>query len=161
MKNHIFLVVIFLAIYLMNCSNDVTKIRDENSGDDKAVADVVSVSVTGESNAYAFSVRIMSPDTGCEQYADWWEVLSEDGNLLYRRILAHSHVNEQPFTRSGQPVTIEATDIVFVRAHMHPGGYGGVVFKGSVEEGFEEVMVPPEFAQSIETEDPQPAGCAF
>ena len=150
-----------MTIFLMHCSNDVTKIRDEDAGDDKAVADVVSVSATGEPNAYTFSVRIISPDTGCEQYADWWEVLSEEGNLVYRRILAHSHVDEQPFTRSGQPVSIEATDIVYVRAHMHPGGYGGAVFKGSAEDGFQEAMVLPEFAPSIETADPQPDGCAF
>jgi hypothetical protein len=161
MKNNIFFIVIYFAFFLMSCSNDVTTIRDEDTGDDKAVADIISVSVVGEPNNYTFSVGISSPDTGCDQYADWWEVLSEDGNLVYRRILAHSHVNEQPFIRSGQPVQVEANAIIYVRAHMHPGGYGGAVFKGSVEAGFEEVMVPPEFDPNIESADPQPDGCAF
>ena len=66
----------------------------------------VSVDVTGEENAYTFSIGILSPDTGCDQYADWWEIVSLDGDLIYRRILAHSHVNEQPFVRSGGPVAI-------------------------------------------------------
>ncbi|MCB0054175.1 MAG: hypothetical protein KDE24_32035, partial [Caldilinea sp.] len=68
------------------------------------VADVFGVTVRGDDGAYQFSVEIASPDTGCNQYADWWEVLDSDGNLLYRRILTHSHVDEQPFIRSGGPV---------------------------------------------------------
>jgi hypothetical protein len=44
---------------------------------------------------------------------------------------------------------------------MHPGGYGGNVFKGSVQDGFEKVTVPSDFALGVEIEDPQPDGCAF
>ena len=57
-------------------------------------ANVLSVQVTDNPGAYQFAVEIASPDTGCEQYADWWEVVSQDGQLLYRRILLHSHVDE-------------------------------------------------------------------
>jgi hypothetical protein len=66
---------------------------------------VVAVEVTGEPGARAFTVTVRSPDTGCERYADLWEVVSTDGDLRYRRVLAHSHVDEQPFTRSGGPGT--------------------------------------------------------
>jgi len=125
------------------------------------VADVVSVEVTGAPDAYQFSVGVASPDEGCDQYADWWEVLTQDGELIYRRILAHSHVSEQPFVRSGGPVAIGPDTVVLVRAHMHPGGYGGSVFKGSVHAGFEEVELSPGLAAGIEKEPPQPTGCAF
>ena len=135
--------------------------NDENSSPEKPVADVISISVSGDPNAYKFSVEILSPDSGCDQYADWWEVLSENGTLIYRRILAHSHVNEQPFVRSGQPVPIEANEILYVRAHMHPGGSGGKVYRGSVEDGFQEVTVNSDFALDVEKEDPQPGDCAF
>jgi hypothetical protein len=130
------------------------------------VADVIDVSASGETGAYQFSVTISSPDTGCDQYADWWEVLDEDGNLLYRRILAHSHVSEQPFTRSGGPVSVAADQVVIVRAHMagaqaQPNGYGGTVFKGSVENGFSEATLEPNFAIGLEAVEPLPSGCGF
>ncbi len=126
-----------------------------------AKADVLSVQVTGSRGAYQFSVEIASPDTGCEQYADWWEVLTEQGELIYRRILTHSHVNEQPFTRAGGPVAIEADRVVIVRAHLHPAGYGGKSWQGTVQSGFVANELTPDFADGVEAEPPQPAGCDF
>ena len=126
-----------------------------------ALADILSVEVTGSDNAYRFAVRISSPDTGCDQYADWWEVISEDGTLLYRRILAHSHRDEQPFVRSGGPVELADTTTVIIRAHMNPSGYGGQVMKGSIQNGFAEIDLSPDFADQLESEPPLPDGCAF
>ncbi len=128
---------------------------------DLVFAEVLSVAISGGESAYQFSVEIRSPDTGCEQYADWWEVISEDGELLYRRILAHSHVSEQPFTRSGGPVEISADTTVTVRAHMYPHGYGGAAFRGSAQGGFEALQLEADFATDLETADPLPDGCAF
>lgn len=130
-------------------------------GSEIPLADVLQVKVSGEIGAYNFAVEIASPDTGCEQYADWWEVLSVDGRLLYRRILTHSHVNEQPFTRSGGPLVIEKDTVVIVRAHMHPAGYGGVVLEGSVQDGFTETRLEAGFAEELERSEPLPEGCAF
>lgn len=128
---------------------------------DLVFANIRSVAMSGSENAYIFTVEIRSPDIGCEQYADWWEVITEDGELLYRRILAHSHVGEQPFTRSGGPVTIGPDDIVIVRAHMYPNGYGGTAFRGSVNGVFEEIQLEANFAPALESIDPLPNGCAF
>ena len=125
------------------------------------MADVVALKATGSPNAYQFSVGIESPDTGCDQYADWWEVLSEDGRLLYRRVLDHSHVDEQPFVRSGGPVAIDADTVVWVRAHMNTTGYGGKALKGSVASGFQTADLDPGFAAGAAAEPPQPSGCAF
>ena len=124
-------------------------------------ANVQSVQVSGEPGAYQFAVEISSPDSGCEQYADWWEIVSEDGQLLYRRILLHSHVDEQPFTRSGGPVDIAADTAVYVRAHMNTLGYGGVVMKGTVQGGFEPAEVEAGFGSDLERIPPQPEDCAF
>jgi hypothetical protein len=124
-------------------------------------ANVTAVTTKGKTNAYHFSVTLNSDETGCEQYTDWWEVLNEKGDLLYRRILLHSHPNQQPFTRSGGYVKIKKDDIVYVRAHMNKLGYVGDIFKGSVENGFEKVEKAPDFNESIETQDPLPSGCLY
>ena len=124
-------------------------------------AHIVSVSASGNENNYTFSVGIKSPDTGCKQYADWWEVISEDGELVYRRILGHSHAGEQPFVRSGGKVQIKEGQRVFVRAHMNNSGYGGIVFAGSVENGFAKVELDQSFGADLESMSPQPSGCAF
>ncbi len=124
-------------------------------------ADVVGVGTRGDAGSYTFAVSVRSPDRGCDRYADWWEVLDSDGALLYRRILGHSHVDEQPFERSGGPVPIDADTTVFVRAHLNPGGYGGQLMTGTVVGGFETVTSAPTFAPEIEQAAPQPDGCAF
>lgn len=124
-------------------------------------ADVTAVQVSGPAGAYQFNVTVRSPDLGCKQYADWWEVVSEDGKLLYRRVLLHSHVDEQPFTRSGGPVTIQPDAVVWVRAHMNTGGYGGVAFKGSVKTGFKNTVPEIGFATGLAKQPPLPDGCDF
>ena len=129
------------------------------SGD--PVADLVSVAVTGEPGNYTFAVTISSADTGCEQYADWWEVVdAETGDLIYRRILAHSHITEQPFTRSGGPVAIEPGQAIVIRAHM--GGleshYGGQALGGSVDSDFQPIV---DTLPGLENVEPLPQGCAF
>lgn len=124
-------------------------------------ASIVNVSVSGDVNNYNFSVGISSPDKDCEQYANWWEVITEDGTLLYRRILGHSHVNEQPFVRSGGPVAINDNQVVLVRAHMNTSGYGTIIFRGSVSNGFIQDTLASDFASNLERLNPQPSGCAF
>lgn len=123
-------------------------------------ANVTAVRASGQAGAYEFNVTLHSPDKGCRQYADWWEVVSEDGQLLYRRVLLHSHVDEQPFTRSGGPVPIHPATRVWVRAHMNTGGYGAV-FKGSVQTGFAAATPSADFAAHLATQAPLPTGCDF
>jgi len=167
MKKYLFCFLSIFTIYTscaVKNSDDSDIVKEEiiptlNSDIDMASVDQVTTS--GSSNNYSFSVTISSPDTGCDQYADWWEVISEDGDLLYRRILAHSHVNEQPFTRSGSGVTISPDQQVWVRLHMNNTGYSTQVMKGSVSEGFVKAELPVTFASNLETEEPLPSGCAF
>jgi hypothetical protein len=131
------------------------------AGSGTGLADVVSVEVSGDPGAYRFRVAVRSPDTGCEQYADWWEVVGEEGALIYRRVLLHSHVGEQPFARAGSPVPFEADRVVYVRAHMHPAGYGGAAFQGSVQAGLAPVELRADFAAGLADEEPLPQGCAY
>ena len=124
-------------------------------------ADVIRVSVSGNTGSYSFSVTVRSPDTGCDQYADWWEVVTPEGKLLYRRVLLHSHVGEQPFTRSGGLINVQRDETVIVRAHMNRTGYGGVGLRGSVASGFTSTELPRNFGAELEQRGPLPSSCGF
>jgi len=156
------LLLSFLVLFNLACNNqEVSDIEDENN---EGFAVVENVTVSGEEGNYTFSVALKSPDKGCGQYANWWEVISDDGKtLIYRRILGHSHVGEQPFTRSGGAVSIDATQEVIIRGHMYPTGYGDgkIAMKGSVTNGFQLFEIPGGFATDLENIAPQPSGCAF
>lgn len=63
---------------------DVTDVKARKTGD----------------NTYRFDVTLLHADTGWAHYANVWEVVAPDGTVLGTRVLAHPHVEEQPFTRS-------------------------------------------------------------
>lgn len=124
-------------------------------------ADVVNVTTSGSAGSYTFAVTVRSDDTGCTLYANWWEVLTAEGDLAYRRILDHSHTSEQPFTRTGGPVPIDGDTEVVVRAHMYPTGYRGGLLRGTVNGGFSPWEPPEGWAADVEQAAPQPDGCLF
>lgn len=123
-------------------------------------AEIERVTVTGSAGSYLFRVTVRSPDRGCGHYADWWEVVTPEGELVYRRVLKHSHPNEQPFTRSGGPVPVAADQVVIVRAHMKPGGYGGTAYKGTAASGFQAAYPAEGFAEGLARQAPLPESCA-
>lgn len=124
-------------------------------------AKVLEVEATGQPHDYTFTVTVRSPDTGCDRYADWWEVITPDGELLYRRILLHSHVDEQPFTRTGGTVAIAPQQEVIIRVHMSVDGYSPQAQQGTINSGFSEVTLPPDFATTLADVEPLPTGCSF
>jgi len=82
---------------------------------------------------WTFHVTVAHPDTGWEDYADGWDVVTPDGTVLkvnpddpFTRLLLHPHENEQPFTRSqsGINLPIGVTQLR-VRAHDILDGWGG------------------------------------
>ena len=100
----------------------------------KGNADVLHVrAVQAGDGSWTFHVTVEHPDTGWEDYADGWDVLTPDGEVLkpdpdspFTRLLLHPHENEQPFTRSQSGIVIPAGAIrVLVRAHDLVDGYGG------------------------------------
>ena len=155
--------LLLISWLMFNTACQSSESEETMNDDSSTYAVVENVSASGKEGNYPFSVTLKSPDTGCQQYADWWEILSENGDLIYRRILAHSHVSEQPFTRSGGQVNISSTDVVIIRGHMNTLGYGDgeIAMKGSVISGFQQFTISKDFASDIEKESPQPNGCAF
>jgi len=89
-------------------------------------ADVVKVMVQREGSSYTFDVTVAHHDEGWQHYADGWDVVAPDGQIIATRVLYHPHVNEQPFTRSLSGVVIDSgIKSVTIRAHDLVHGYGG------------------------------------
>jgi len=154
--------IVLFFIYLNNntyAQNSTALNTNKKLSKTTVKASVVSLIVSGKENNYKFNVGVSSPDTGCDQYANWWEIITEDGTLLYRRILAHSHINEQPFVRSGPALKIKANKTVYIRAHMNSSGYGTKVYKGSVNSGFKPAILSTDFSSDLENMQPQPGKC--
>lgn len=89
--------------------------------------------VQASDGTWIFYVTVRHPDTGWDDYADGWDVLTPDGTVLkpdpsspFTRLLLHPHETEQPFTRSQDGILIprDVTQ-VRVRAHDLVDGYGG------------------------------------
>ena len=89
---------------------------------DKAIVQNVNVSKSGSS--FTFNVTVSHTDKGWDDYVNIWRIKDEQGNVLGERVLAHPHVNEQPFTRSLSGVEIPAgVKQVFVEAHDTINGW--------------------------------------
>ncbi len=91
--------------------------------------DVVGVKVSGSGTTFNFSVTVEHADTGWEHFANRWEVVGEDGTVYGTRVLAHPHVNEQPFTRLGSAIVPEGVKSVIIRANDLVHGLGGKEMK--------------------------------
>jgi hypothetical protein len=100
-------------------------------------ADVVAAEATqSPDGSWRFDVSVRHADEGWEHYADAWEVVSLDGEVLATRTLLHPHEYEQPFTRSLSGVAIPAdADAVEIRAHDSVHGYGGVTLRVTLATG--------------------------
>lgn len=106
-----------------------------NTAADAGEADVIEVEVRRiGGDTYKFDVTVRHADEGWEHFANKWEVTAPDGTILGTRVLAHPHVEEQPFTRSLSGVKIpENLAEVIVRAHDLVHGYGGKTVKVKVK----------------------------
>jgi hypothetical protein len=71
-----------------------------------------------------FSVTLEHGDEGWNHFANQWDVVTLDDELLGSRVLHHPHVDEQPFMRSLSGVIIPAgVRQVKVRARDSMHGY--------------------------------------
>ena len=113
-------------------------------GEGQGNADVLQVrAVQGTDGTWTFHVTVEHPDTGWEDYADGWDVVTPDGRVLkpdpdsaFTRTLLHPHVDEQPFTRSQGGITIpQGVSQVRVRAHDLVDGWGGQEVVVDLEAG--------------------------
>ena len=92
-------------------------------------AAITAVETRKDGDSWTFSVTLEHGDTGWDDYADGWRVVTENGTELGLRALLHPHVNEQPFTRSQSGIVIPDGVIrVFVEARTNTDGWGAARF---------------------------------
>ncbi len=90
---------------------------------DDAVIEEATARASGQN--WTFSVTLRHGDTGWDDYADGWRVVTAAGEVLGTRTLFHPHVNEQPFTRSLSGVEVpEGVTQVFIEARTNVDGWG-------------------------------------
>ena len=96
---------------------------------DLAYAQVVFVTATQSGDGtWRFDTTVRHNDQGWDNYADAWQVIDVEGNVLGERILLHPHDNEQPFTRSQSGIVIpDGVTQVIVQAKDNVEGFGGQV----------------------------------
>ncbi|KZM49753.1 hypothetical protein [Labrenzia sp. OB1] len=79
--------------------------------------EIVAATANKSGSGWTVSVTLRHADTGWDHYADLWQVVTPDGDILGERVLLHPHVDEQPFTRSLSGVQVpEGLDEVIIRA---------------------------------------------
>ena len=95
-------------------------------------ADVTDVEVTCNASC-TFRVTVKHVDEGWIHYADRWEILSLERDILATRVLHHPHTEEQPFTRLLSGISLPAdTREVILRAHDSVHGYGGAEIRARI-----------------------------
>ena len=100
---------------------------------DTPVIEAVKSVQNGE--RWTISVTLSHPDTGWDHYADGWEVFDLYGNSLGLRVLAHPHVNEQPFTRSLSGVVVpNRIKQILIKTRDNVDGWGKDAFTFKLEE---------------------------
>lgn len=98
-------------------------------------ADIEKVTfVKTADGTYRFRATVRHADEGWDHYADAFEIVLPDGTVAATRVLAHPHVDEQPFTRNQGGVVIpEGVTHVIVRAKDSVHGLGGKAITVSLD----------------------------
>ncbi|MEM7176974.1 MAG: hypothetical protein AAF503_04655 [Pseudomonadota bacterium] len=96
--------------------------------------EIVGAKATRSGETWRIDVTLLHGDTGWDHYADAWRVIGPDGTELGTRVLAHPHVDEQPFTRSLGGVRIpEGVTEVTIEAHDKVHGWSEQTYKLELE----------------------------
>lgn len=90
-------------------------------------ADVLKADIERQPDGkYRIAATLRHADSGWDHYANRWEVLGPQGQVIATRTLLHPHIHEQPFTRSLSGIEIPSTwTWVRIRAHDLVHGNSG------------------------------------
>jgi hypothetical protein len=140
-----YIISVFFCIFsIVACQREPTTLTQENIDIPSEVtienpvtnanADVTFVRAErATEGSWTFFVTVQHPDTSWEDYADGWDIVLPDGEVIkpdpdseFTRTLLHPHIDEQPFTRSQSKIKIPPdVTTIRVRAHDLVDGFGG------------------------------------
>ena len=86
---------------------------------------IVEAQARPSGDGWTVSVTLRHGDTGWDDYADGWRVVTAAGAVLGTRELLHPHVDEQPFTRSRHFASLPADVPLFVESSTTRTGWSG------------------------------------
>lgn len=69
------------------------------------------------------SVTLKHADSSWDHYADDWRIVDTGGKIIADRVLAHPHIDEQPFTRSQGQIRLPTSDMIYIEAHDKRHGW--------------------------------------
>lgn len=93
-------------------------------------ASVIGAEMSRQGDTWTFALTVLSDDISAREYADQWELRTPAGDVIATRVLAHAHIDEQPFTRSLSGVEIPTGTTTLIGVARHGvGGYCGDVFQ--------------------------------
>ncbi|RDC75280.1 hypothetical protein DLJ49_00560 [Rhodovulum sp. 12E13] len=88
-------------------------------------AEIVAASAERGPQGWTVSVTLRHGDSGWDDYADGWRVVSDGGEVLGTRELLHPHVDEQPFTRRLSGLDLPEGRHVWVESSTNTTGWSG------------------------------------
>ena len=125
--------------------------------------------IISNQSPYSFTINLYSPTKNCQKYIDWWEILSEDQELLDRRTFSTNRSKEKSFTDTSNPIQVSSNQSLILRAHLYSSkqpnfikktGYEArQAWEGTIHDGFRMVRLPANFATDLVKADPQPQPC--
>ena len=87
-------------------------------------AHIVGAEARATGDTWTVSVTLRHGDTGWDDYADGWRIVTADGTVVGTRELLHPHVEEQPFTRSLSGVSLPDAPL-FIESSTNVTGWSG------------------------------------
>ena len=157
-------------------TNMLTALAEHNNPRLIEGAIVLDVEPVSSPSDYTLTVTLQSMDEDCDRRADWWEIVSLDGELKpgRRKLLEGFHRGPETFQDSLEHVNLQPDEEVLIRAHFQGNylskrdpfstdnhffsrsGYTDQALKGSIETGFHSVRISENFAKSLEQQEPLP-----
>ena len=138
---------------------------------------VLKAEVSQSQPDYTLEVTIQSPDQDCNQYTNWVEMITPEGELKGREPFTQPHKDQSswPGVLTLSPDKVKPDQPLLIRAHFKGGqmnnegqfelrsylsGYTNQALKGSIQAGFhQQVRLPGNFALWLEDDPPQPTEC--